>query len=115
MGKNPKIEIKKWVRGKKSRRFCGIRSMASSSSSSASSKSLGCGYFEWYDDALSARVNEIINDLKLENKVLLAENKQLKAMDKGVASDLELDNKIGNIWREIKSLKRSTMDKAEKA
>ena len=34
-----------------------------------------CGFFLWHDEAMTQRGKEVINMLKLENKVLLAENK----------------------------------------
>ncbi|CAH9133692.1 unnamed protein product [Cuscuta epithymum] len=38
----------------------------------------GCGYFEWHNEALLVRAKDMINEMKLERKILEAENKRFK-------------------------------------
>lgn len=39
------------------------------------------GFFQWHDEAMNARSRDIINQLKIENKILKIENRQLKVVN----------------------------------
>ena len=38
-----------------------------------------CGYFEWHDEKIGDRARIIINELKIEKKMLIESNKHLSA------------------------------------
>ena len=58
-----------------------------------------CGYFEWHDDEVSGRAKIVINELKMENMLLVASNKQLKEMvrENGGFADDGIQLEIGNL------------------
>ena len=50
-----------------------------------------CGFFEWHDPLVSERVKNLLNELKYDIVMLMAENKQLKALRNSVGSSMEDD------------------------
>ena len=62
---------------------------------------------------MNDRVKEIINQLKLQNKSLYAENKNLKAPAKQGYG--EVDAEIGDLWVEFRRLKKANMKECEEA
>ena len=55
--------------------------------------------FQWHDEALNGISRDVINHLKIENKILKVENSQLKAMNRreGGSSDSEVDAVIAEV------------------
>ena len=51
--------------------------------------------------------------LKLENKVLVAENKQLKVNCKGMVSVGDVEREIAELWIELKRLKKNKETEGE--
>ena len=58
---------------------------------------------------MNARSRDIINHLKIENKILKAENNQLKAMKRSRegSSETEVDSVIAEVWNKLRRLKKA--------
>ena len=58
-------------------------------------------------------MKNIINQLKIENKLLFAENKNLKSAAKQGCGDVEAE--IADLWVEFRRLKKANMKECEEA
>ena len=58
-------------------------------------------------------MKDIINQLKIENKLLFAENKNLKSAAKQGCGDVEAE--IADLWVEFRRLKKANMKECEEA
>ncbi|PPD71880.1 hypothetical protein GOBAR_DD31217 [Gossypium barbadense] len=59
----------------------------------------GCGFFEWYDDKLCNRVNEVIHELHDSKRKLTKENTRLRKQIKKCANGemFESDSRSSNV------------------
>ena len=64
-------------------------------------QSENCGFFMWHDEAMTERGREVINMLKLENKILLAKNRRLKSNYYDMVSSRDAEKKIVELWLEV--------------
>ena len=69
---------------------------------------VGCGYFEWYDGPMSERARVLLNELKEERKMLLAEKMEF---NERARSNLNAD--VDDLWSEIRELKKAWLMKTE--
>ena len=63
----------------------------------------GCNYFEWHDLPMSKRAKEVLNELKDERDMLLAEKMNLWMLNN--AGNYEED--VAKIWLELRKLKKA--------
>ena len=61
---------------------------------------------------MSDRVKNLLNELKYDKRMLLAENKQLKASYSRNGSQL-VEVEINELWKELKQLKKDTLRQME--
>ena len=66
-----------------------------------------CGYFEWHDEEIGDRARIVINELKIEKKMLIESNKHLSArLERPLMSaSSEVEAKISRLWDELCKLK----------
>ena len=69
---------------------------------------VGCGYFEWYDGPMGERAKILLNELKEERKMLLAEKMEHSGMRMS-----NLDDDVAELWSELSELKKAWVMKAE--
>ena len=74
----------------------------------------GCGHFVWYDREMDSRVMEVINGLKIENKRLKYENKELRKVINRFANILSPHASIEEIREDVRLLKQDNVVKMEK-
>ena len=60
-------------------------------------KNKSSGYFEWYDELMNERARDVINELKEENKRLVAENWNLKNSGRR-----NFEGEFAELWAELK-------------
>ena len=66
-----------------------------------------CGYFEWHDEEIGDRARIVINELKIEKKMLIESNKHLSAcLERPLMSaSSEVEVEISRLWDELCKLK----------
>ena len=66
-----------------------------------------CGYFECHDEEIGDRSKIIINELKIEKKILIESNKHLSAcLERPLMSaSSEVEVEISHLWDELCKLK----------
>ena len=60
-------------------------------------KNKSCGYFKWYDEPMNERARDVINELKEENKRLVAENQ-----NSGNSGRRNFEGEVAELWAELK-------------
>ena len=73
----------------------------------------GCGHFVWYDREMDSRAKDIINGLKVENKRLKHENKELRKVAERVQLGISPHASIEEIREEVRLLKQENVSKME--
>ena len=63
-------------------------------------KNKSCGYFKWYDESMNERAREVINELKEENKRLVAENWNFRNSGRR-----NIEDEVTELWAELKKAK----------
>ena len=65
------------------------------------------GYFEWHDKEIGDRARIVINELKIEKKMLIESNKHLSArLERPLMSaSSEVEVEISHLWDELCKLK----------
>ena len=63
-----------------------------------------CDYFDWYDEEMCEKGKEVINELKVERKVLLQENYALKRRLETICNG-DMWNEVDGIMKELRQLK----------
>ncbi|XVE70504.1 hypothetical protein DITRI_Ditri10aG0077700 [Diplodiscus trichospermus] len=74
-----------------------------------------CGFFEWHNEALTDRAKELLNDMKMERKILLAENIRWKEISGGMVTGCDFENEIAQLWSELSRLKKAQEAECQKA
>ena len=65
----------------------------------------GCDHFIWYDEEMSVRAKEVINNLKVQKKILEKENKHLRRRyESGFNGDVT--NAIDDILEDVRQLQK---------
>ena len=69
---------------------------------------VGCGYFKWYDGPMGERAKKLLNELKEERKMLLAEKMEYSRMGRS-----KFDGDVTDLWLELSDLKKAWAMNAE--
>ena len=73
----------------------------------------GCGHFVWYDREMDNRAKDVISGLKVENKRLKHENKELRKVAERVQLGISPHASIEEIREEVRLLKQENVSKME--